>query len=1173
MERLGEAMSCYQKAWNLPGDSIPRTGPSPHSNTTTTLTRKAMWAWTSSACYSAEVQVPAFLIVQRLLSYLLGEKEENPRYHHRTNLLLANDETGLVRDLIVSTPEEGLQGLYLDPIAVGLTLMDDALLKSVKAGWCSLQGDSETSATGQNWKIKPTEAIRLEPDVSGLFTLSGGSAGGLFSAVPFAAAHHLSLDTGASASIQVLVPDNRPCKQLTPHDLEYKPVSSETIHLKLSAAQKHQRVPRIAVHEDQEGIKESDTNGLTIVHPKNLGQITAHLTGNTKYERIIEQYCQKVCNRWESWTVPPELLPSDHPEHRLDHYIDPHYALLPKELDFDKAWMRDTSEKPEAGSDENEEQTSNHYRRVEPEEGETELVTLIRKFLIHDEEQMHRHLCLTEDAGSGKSVFSLKLQQTLSSEEGRKLQQEEQPWLAIRIEQWVWLPEKSRYATLEEMLMMQLKTLLTGIDETLLKETLDYALEQRRVVLILDALDQQMDQEVIQQQLIPLMSETSELGKQLRLVITSRAHSVRERQKTLFKTRDQWHYAILELFDEEQQNDYLRDLSEDHVKALLPNNDYLLDLPEGRVKVLLPDRELVAELLQFPVVLKMIRTLIEEHRLLPETVPLVPFRYRGDLYWRVSLMLIQRAFKKLAAEGGTTNVEDRHLLEVLSCIAFEMMIRQFYNYTIPQGNIDDVVNAAYKRFSIEGPTKNQLWINALKFLKQTHLTDRAILEAESNEHLGFRSRKMMEFFAALHMARCASKDSSKDALPFINEEDWYWPWRFAIELPLMERPGGSQKLKPFDREKLCHSLGLLLRRPEKGRRPTEHIWRAWYLFEYDEFRVRELGFQDAKGKPLTGDALKQKGEELLLDETARQEVLKRFRGELKFWQSLPDDDNWKEKLNKKWNSKKRREFCPESWKSEFQKFERSPNRIVHDLLKGFVTCPPKDDRYPDPKTDPRRTFMMGDPGKQVKVTITREIAIQNFPVTREQHRLFDALHEQTATVWWTYTPVETILESHSYETDSERCPVLGVSWSYAFVFSKWMGPAYRLLTEAEWEWACRAETITEYAFGDQLTKEHANFGSIVGHTTPAGRYSANDWKLYDMHGNVWEWCFDWHGLDLPGGVDPIRTEESRGRVGRGGSWDYDSRYCRSAYHTYEVPGDLSSVLGFRICSISSDPLS
>jgi formylglycine-generating enzyme required for sulfatase activity len=121
------------------------------------------------------------------------------------------------------------------------------------------------------------------------------------------------------------------------------------------------------------------------------------------------------------------------------------------------------------------------------------------------------------------------------------------------------------------------------------------------------------------------------------------------------------------------------------------------------------------------------------------------------------------------------------------------------------------------------------------------------------------------------------------------------------------------------------------------------------------------------------------------------------------------------------------------------------------------------------------------------------------------------------------------------------------------------GRRYRLPTEAEWEYACRAGTPTRYYFGDALNANQANFNSNVGRTTQVGHYAnPNKFGLYDMHGNLWEWC---DGFFLPYHQDPKNPQPDAARVMRGGSFNSYGIDCRSAARS---GNSSSSTVGFRI---------
>ena len=135
---------------------------------------------------------------------------------------------------------------------------------------------------------------------------------------------------------------------------------------------------------------------------------------------------------------------------------------------------------------------------------------------------------------------------------------------------------------------------------------------------------------------------------------------------------------------------------------------------------------------------------------------------------------------------------------------------------------------------------------------------------------------------------------------------------------------------------------------------------------------------------------------------------------------------------------------------------------------------------------------------------------------------------------------------------------------------------YRLPTEAEWEYACRAGTTTPFSTGNSITTNQANYdgnypydnnarGDYRGTPTPVGRFLPNPWYLYDMHGNVWEWCWDLHGRyrDEPQ-TDPLGADSGERRVLRGGSLESGGAGIRSSFRDGSIPASKSDIIGFRI---------
>lgn len=148
-------------------------------------------------------------------------------------------------------------------------------------------------------------------------------------------------------------------------------------------------------------------------------------------------------------------------------------------------------------------------------------------------------------------------------------------------------------------------------------------------------------------------------------------------------------------------------------------------------------------------------------------------------------------------------------------------------------------------------------------------------------------------------------------------------------------------------------------------------------------------------------------------------------------------------------------------------------------------------------------------------------------------------------------------------------PVIKVSWFDATAYAQWLSAVtaeeFRLPTEAEWEYACRAGTKTDYYFGETITEQQVNFNRRINKTQPVGSYPANPFGLYDMHGNVWEWCSDWYGNYPAGNVkDPKGPNNGKYHVLRGGSWFVKARFIFSYSRACDEPTARDHSRGFRL---------
>ncbi|MFN7502401.1 MAG: SUMF1/EgtB/PvdO family nonheme iron enzyme [Dolichospermum sp.] len=180
---------------------------------------------------------------------------------------------------------------------------------------------------------------------------------------------------------------------------------------------------------------------------------------------------------------------------------------------------------------------------------------------------------------------------------------------------------------------------------------------------------------------------------------------------------------------------------------------------------------------------------------------------------------------------------------------------------------------------------------------------------------------------------------------------------------------------------------------------------------------------------------------------------------------------------------------------------------------------------------------------------------------------------------------QQIMGNNPSRFSGAKRPVEKVSWNNAVDFcqklSQKTGREYRLPSEAEWEYACRAGTTTPFHFWETITTELANYkgtytyasepkGKYLQKTTDVGSFPPNAFGLYDMHGNVWEWCQDdWHDnyIDAPKDGSVWTSRSGNNKVMRGGSWSNYPGYCRSAYRIYSGLDNDSILVGFRVVCV------
>jgi len=235
-------------------------------------------------------------------------------------------------------------------------------------------------------------------------------------------------------------------------------------------------------------------------------------------------------------------------------------------------------------------------------------------------------------------------------------------------------------------------------------------------------------------------------------------------------------------------------------------------------------------------------------------------------------------------------------------------------------------------------------------------------------------------------------------------------------------------------------------------------------------------------------------------------------------------------------------------------------KILRLFLDEFVSLTPGTDAFP-------ASFKMGsadgpDTEKPVHtVTFRKPFRLARHEATQE---LYKAVMGQNPSRW---KGPRNSVEMTSWTDATEFCRKATAELRQLKLLAE--DEVVRLPSEAEWEYACRAGTITAWSFGDKADdlKDYAWFkGNAKGEDPPVGKKKPNAWGLYDMHGYVWEWCTDaWHPSyeGAPADGTAREVKDARERVARGGSWADGAEQCRSGFRQHWPPDHRSDAVGFR----------
>lgn len=1139
---LQQAVAAYATAWGL---AAAPSGPAEFAPQREMKAYPRALSAVKEAVPLANHPAPACWAVDRLLDYLLGGVEPtsdpaavagSPANPVRLRVLFAGGaHGGAVHDLLVCTQQHGPRSWFLDPVALGLTVLLPDLIESLQLGWAACLA------------LQPLPPpIQLRPRFAGVQAVDGPSAGALFACGMYAALTGTEINSDASASVALRI--TQPTPQSISLDqielsrvggLEGKLPAAHAAGLSLicltpEQAAEAERIPWYAQYG----------GNLSLRPVQNLNDVLQALTGNAQIEKVLRIYGQEIVQEWEkAWTDPHPLRGS------LVYYVPPAYRLFKN------------SDGPQAPD-----RFANYQRATISEEragGLGERKPPFQDFdLPHEEDTLAQllkeggmRLCLSEGPGAGKTTFTRRLLGFLGSS---RAQQEFGGGKALLPVRWEdsslsrdghW-PDDFRQAFADKIEAACQTAKFAGSPA----DVVEYALRNGRVILILDALDQAQSSHI--KAFIAWLDKIRREKLNCRIVLTGRPYAVHEQQRLLV-THDDWRFGAILPFDLARQLRYLhgpetdptspnpvlrRDLSKISIQRLvgaLPAGIEKWQI-ESTLQRLLSQRfpfyRDVQLLLGNPNTLFMVRKL-------HATGESLDFRSRSELYQRSCRFLLKEAKER---QDGVRNTSERDLTRwqaMLAAAAFSLMERDPKSFRIDGGEkVQELLDDASQRVA-QRPSDEE-W---QRVKKVAGATNRSVLYGADDEVWAFPDRRMMEFYSGLHLARNTEpgwvREPEGEQGPIrcgnltvrahAADPDWAEAFKFAQELPPDVRE---------DRVLLATLAELFepVTQPASGGpwlRPTELIYRSWCLL--DQLDPREQG--------LTNPVLLPGGERVLQA----------------YWRQL-------DRLLAKAQS-------ADDVICQLVPLEKLVELLLLTPQQAAARTGVQSNFAEIPATGPEG-FVLGKGRAAHRVALERFL-LATTTVTREQYALFDGAYLKAKKS-----------NFERFTNCGPRCPANYTNWRDAWCFARWCGG--RLPTDAEWEFACRAGSRKNYCrildptvpggYRDLVTEAElaavAYFGQEVTQGPQAvGQLLANAWGLFDMHGNVWEWCRDWYDdgyyQELADKITPAPRGPLAGleRVTRGGSFGNASVSCRSAFRFRDFPELGDDSLGFRLALVPSSP--
>lgn len=1166
-DHLRKAFDHYQAAWGLVAfdlsqSEVARKGWN-FANKTDDL--KAM----DAARLDLNVgTLPAWLAVHRILQYVwkvqpptadaYGHPYGSPASPIKANVLFAAPNHGYATTFSASNHPLLPACWCVDPVALGRCVLIPDFVRSLWMAWF-------TAKQAINSQYFDPISVRLTPDFETPTQIVGDSAGfACFMAVS-AAVRRLPLNTGFAASVALKVKGeikDQDLFKIQLSDIELGPVGGEKQKVEAAFGKGMQRVyfagasyQRAAnFHRDkfQEYQGRASDNATAKLNLERLRRLEiVELTSLEKgfeaffsdalFEQVLLEYSNHVATAWDdAWTGANVMGRSM----GLVNYQPMRYALLKRDQVGAVTPTRDPESPIGRDSD---------YELVA---GDTEEETLLALL-----QQSGRLLCISEGPGAGKSVTTQRLLGFVCGPYGREKLFGGRGCLAMRWENGVYGRDWPEDVTQDVLHQIKDRCKAYGCEA---KDVFEYAVRHNRFIAIFDSMDQASDRA---KQGVLKYLETHLSDSSHRIIVTGRQAAISSCRNSL--PSEAWRFGKVLPWTPLRQFAYLRGplpaippeaptalssadgtiagkgasalveagrtlveawrqrefIHSDAQKAALPvlgleKTDAPTTDEEARVTLAKalglddPSDSRFEDLLGNPQAMYLIRL-----KATNDTASGLKLRFSNmsELYWTVTHDLLKTAIDKLKPRGQSSTLEEWNIAEaLLAALALEMCILD------PTAHVrkgDSKVSALRDKVARRLPEINEWrrWIESpgksiWDWLREiSNLTGNTLLHGSSDETLAWPNQRMMEFYAALHLACNAEplwcRHSSERKTIECGDEavrrqaahpQWSNVWRFAIEMPAESHDG------PRKDEVLLASISTLfapvtppLNTKEAWLRPTESMWRAWCLLE----ELPRFERADGSATRLPG------GERLLA-----------------------------------------------SFRQQFEDQLRSQGqtgKTARQLSKQFVWVP----AYKGPLK------LMNDQRVELDA-----VELGTTAVTRAQYALFDPAYlavnraklssyaDQTGDCpagflsWYDAWVASRYFQCRlATEAEWEWACSAGSRADYCRIW-QWWPPFYRdLATEEDLELV--ADFARSWSRGPRRVR---------------GRLKPNLFGLLGMHGGVWEWCGTWHGVYDSSTKNPHGPERGVHRVFRGGSWDDDADACQTTNRGWLVPWERFDNQGMRL---------